>query len=159
VLTLLVQRFAHFIRSTSNRTFFIYPLLVLAWELLLQGGDLRWDLRPTPLLFWGYLQYKLCGVYRTRRGGGGPGFDNPPERLVTSGLYAYTRNPMYLGHLIFLLGLTLTLRSLLAAVITVASAVWFHRRVVRDERRLLSMMGEPYREYLSRVSRWIPGLF
>ena len=66
---------------------------------------------------------------------------------------------MYLGHLIFLIGLTLVLRSPLAALITVASAVWFHWRVQKDERRLLLQFGTPYGEYLKRVKRWVPGLF
>jgi len=59
-----------------------------------------------------------------------------PERLVASGPYAYTRNPMYLGHLIFLTGLTLTLKSWLAALITSGVAIWFHRRVLSDELKL-----------------------
>ena len=110
-------------------------------------------------MLWGYLQYRLCGRYRIRHGGGGPGFDNPPERLVTTGPYAYTRNPMYLGHLIFLAGVSLTLRSLPGALLTAGVALWFHARVLRDERRLILRLGEPYREYTRRVRRWIPGLF
>jgi steroid 5-alpha reductase family enzyme len=66
-------------------------------------------------MLWGYLQYRLCGQYRGKRSGGGPGPEVPPERLVSSGIYAYTRNPMYLGHIIFLIGLTLTLRSWLVS--------------------------------------------
>ncbi|MBI2348971.1 MAG: isoprenylcysteine carboxylmethyltransferase family protein, partial [Deltaproteobacteria bacterium] len=107
----------------------------------------------------GYLQYRLCGVYRTKRGGGGPGLDAPPERVVSTGLYAYTRNPMYLGHIIYLIGLTLTLRSPLAGIITVASAIWFHLRVLGDEKKLAQLLGEPYVAYSGRVKRWIPGLF
>ena len=85
--------------------------------------------------------------------------DRPPERLVTIGAFAYCRNPMYLGHIIFLLGLTLSLRSLLGAFITLATLVWFQFRVQRDERRLRERFGQPYVDYQARVKRWIPGLF
>ena len=83
----------------------------------------------------------------------------PPERLVSTGPYAYTRNPMYLGHLIFLTGLSLALESWLAALITLAVACWFHSRVIGDETKLIQRLGEPYVKYLARVKRWIPGLF
>ncbi len=83
----------------------------------------------------------------------------PPERLVTTGPFAYTRNPMYLGHIIFLIGLTLTLKSLFAALITVVTAVWFHFRAMGDERNLAERLGEPYIEYRATVRRWLPGLF
>jgi protein-S-isoprenylcysteine O-methyltransferase Ste14 len=66
---------------------------------------------------------------------------------------------MYLGHIIFLIGLTLTLRSGLAALITTAVAVWFHIRVCHDEERLVERLGEPYGRYLRSVRRWLPGLF
>ena len=110
-------------------------------------------------MLWGYLQYLLCGLYRIKHGGGGPGLEIPPERLVTTGPFAYTRNPMYLGHIIFLIGLTLTLKSLFAALITVATALWFHFRVMGDERNLAERLGEPYIEYRATVRRWLPGLF
>ena len=144
------------LRSTSFRTFVVYPLIVVAWELLLNGGRLH--VRPwyLPLLAWGYLQYRLIGGYRIRHGGGGPGMATPPERLVTTGPYAWCRNPMYLGHIVFLLGLTLALQSVVAALITVATAIWFHFRVLRDEQRLQGMFGRAYQEYSARVTRWIP---
>jgi len=144
---------------TPLRTFVLYPLLIIAWELLLRHG--RLEVHPVflPLMLWGYFQYRLCGVYRRKRGGGGPGIDTPPKRMVLSGPYAYTRNPMYLGHIIFLAGLALTLQSLFAAAITLVTAMWFHLRVRRDEARLLELWGEPYRRYLVVVKRWIPGLF
>ena len=144
--------------GSSLRTFVVVPIVVIAWELVLNQGRLRFEPWFVPLLLWGYLQYKLVGRYRISLGGGGPGMKTMPERLVTGGLYAYTRNPMYLGHLIFLAGLALTLRSELAAVILGASAVFFHLRVKRDERRLVAQFGEPYAEYCARVKRWIPGL-
>ncbi len=84
--------------------------------------------------------------------------ETPPEGLVTSGLYAFTRNPMYLGHIIFLMGLAGTLRSLFAVVLGVTVAFWFHSRVLCDERKLAERFGRPYLEYKTKVKRWIPGI-
>jgi protein-S-isoprenylcysteine O-methyltransferase Ste14 len=66
---------------------------------------------------------------------------------------------MYLGHIIFLLGLTLSLQSVLAGIITAATMVWFQLRVMRDEKRLRERFGQPYVDYSARVKRWIPLLF
>ena len=149
---------ARFLRRTPVRTFILYPLVTIAFELAVYG---RLDFHPLFLavMLWGYLQYRWCGKYRVKRGGGGPGLETPPERMVVSGPYYYTRNPMYLGHLIYLIGLALTLRSWFAAALTLATAVWFHLRVLGDEKRLLARWGDPYRRYMIVVKRWIPGLF
>ena len=156
---LVARKIARRLRSTSFRTFVLYPIVVVAWELALNNGRLRFEPWFAPLLAWGYLQYKLVGMYRLRRGGGGPGMDTPPEHLVASGPYAYTRNPMYLGHVIFLAGLALTLQSVLAALIAVATAVWMDWRVRRDEKRLRERFGQAYIDYRQRVKRWLPGIF
>lgn len=145
--------------GTSFRTFVLYPLLVVASELWVNDGRLRLQAWALPLLAWGYLQYRLAGRYRLRLGGGGPGMDTPPERLVTSGPFALCRNPMYLGHLIFLSGLALSLSSRVGAVLALGTAVWLQFRVRRDERRLAVRFGEPYMQYCSRVKRWIPAVF
>lgn len=145
--------------GTSFRTFVLYPLLVVAFELWLNHGRLRLQAWYLPLLAWGYLQYRLSGRYRLRLGGGGPGMDTPPERLVTSGPFALCRNPMYLGHLIFLAGLALSLRSWAGAALALGTAAWLQFRVRRDEPRLAERFGEPYMQYCSRVKRWIPAVF
>ena len=144
--------------STSNRTFVLWPLLLYCAESAIQQGVPRIELWGLPLLAWGYLQYHLVGRYRLREGGGGPGLSVPPERLVTGGPYRCCRNPMYLGHLIFLAGLALALRSWLGAVVLVLHAAWFQGRVKGDEQRLAALFGEPYRDYAARVRRWIPGI-
>jgi protein-S-isoprenylcysteine O-methyltransferase Ste14 len=66
---------------------------------------------------------------------------------------------MYLGHLIFVTGLTWALESWLAALITIAIACRFHTRVIGDEAKLIQRLGEPYLNYLASVKRWIAGLF
>jgi hypothetical protein len=148
-----------FLSRTPVRSFLVYPVITIAWEFAICGGTLVFNYGFLPLMLWGYLQYRLCGLYRIKHGGGGPGLETPPERLVRTGPYAYSRNPMYLGHVIFLIGLTLTLQSWLAALITIALAGWFHTRVLGDEAKLVQRLGRPYVEYLASVKRWLPGLF
>jgi protein-S-isoprenylcysteine O-methyltransferase Ste14 len=145
--------------STPVRTFLLYPLAVIAFELAIRRGDLVFVPWGALLLAWGYLQYRLTGNYRVHRGGGGPGFTVPPEHLVTESIYAYTRNPMYLGHLIFMLGLAVTFRSWFALALLAVHVIWFHRRVLGDEAGLRARFGAQYEEYQKRVKRWIPGLF
>lgn len=149
---------AEALRRTSFRTFVLSPLLVAGWEWLLNDGQMRIQPWYAPLMVWGYLQYRLIGSYRIRRGGGGPGMSTPPDRLVTTGPYAWCRNPMYLGHIIFLIGLTLTFQSLFAGLIAAGTSLWFHVRVRRDEKRLRERFGPAYQDYSVRVRRWIPRL-
>ena len=82
----------------------------------------------TPLLAWGYLQYRFVGRYRHPRAGGASGMDRPPERIIASGPYRYTRNPMYLGHLIFLTGLAICF-GFAAAMLAASSALFAKRDV------------------------------
>ena len=152
------------LKSTSNRTFVIYPVCVIAFELALHRAShgtwakFHMVLWGTALLAWGYLQYRLVGRYRLRLGGGGPGTAVPPERIVAQGPYRVVRNPMYLGHLIFMLGLALTFKSWLGLALFAFHVVWFQRRVLEDEAQLLRLFGDPYRAYMKQVKRWIPGI-
>jgi protein-S-isoprenylcysteine O-methyltransferase Ste14 len=152
------QNVTRWVKSTPNRTFILFPLVVLAFEASRRGGMPALQPFGVAFLLWGYLQYRLVGSDRRARGGGGPGLETPPERIVSDGAYAYLRNPMYLGHLIFMLGLTITLSSWFALTLFVFHAGWFHVRVLRDEERLELRFGEAYREYRKRVKRWIPGV-
>ena len=91
-----VRGLRRLLASTPARTFFIYPLCVIAFELAIRRGDLVVEPWGALLLAWGYLQYRLTEHCRVQHGGGGPGITVPPDHLVTNGVYAYTRNPMYL---------------------------------------------------------------
>src|SRR5262245_21473972 len=129
------NRVADWFWRTPVQTFLLCPLIVFAFELARHGG--RLPLMPATvvpgllLMAWGYLQYRLVGGYRLPRAGGSAGMDCPPERIIAQGPYRYTRNPMYLGHIIFLVGLALMFWSWLALVILAARAIWFHSRVLR----------------------------
>jgi protein-S-isoprenylcysteine O-methyltransferase Ste14 len=144
--------------STPRRTFVLFPLAVVVFEFAFRG---QLTIVPWGVLFLigGYALYRFAGNYRIARGKGGPGIDVPPEDLVTSGPYQYTRNPMYLGHLIFMLGLTITFVSWLAAALFLFHIYWFHRRVREDEERLTARFGKPYTAYTAKVKRWVPFVF
>jgi protein-S-isoprenylcysteine O-methyltransferase Ste14 len=146
------------LKSTSNRTFIVWPAALFAVEALIQQGFPQLHAWGIPFLAWGYLQYRLVGNYRARTGGGGPGISIPPERIVDTGPYRWVRNPMYLGHMIFFAGIALTLMSWAAAAVLVLHMLWFDRRVREDEERLAELFGDPYRDYCARVKRWIPGI-
>ena len=147
------------LKSTSNRTFIVWPIVLFAIEAAIQRGMPRLDLWALPLLPWGYFQYHLVGRYRTRLGGGGPGLSNPPEGIVEAGIYRWMRNPMYLGHIIFFVGLALVLQSWIAAAVLAFHLVWFDLRARSDEKHLAQLFGDPYRDYCRRVKRWIPFVY
>ena len=144
------------LKSTSNRTFIVWPVALYGVEALVQQGwpVIHWW--GLPLLAWGYLQYRFVGNFRTKLGGGGPGIAIPPDRIVEQGIYRWVRNPMYLGHLIYFAGVVLVLGSWIAAVVFLFHVAWFQRRVREDERHLEALFGEPYRDYCRRVKRWVP---
>ena len=137
---------------TPLRTFLIYPVCVVAFELAIRRGLIVVIPSGALLLTWGYLQYRLTGNYRLLHGGGGPGITVPPEWLVVGGPYAYTRNPMYLGHLIFMIGLAVTFWSLFAVLLNIGVDA------LVDEARLRVQFGPQYTDYEGWVKRWIPGL-
>lgn len=139
--------------STPRRTFVLYPVIVAIFEFAMRG-ELHVNWFGVPLLAWGYLQYRLSGDYRTRHGGGGPGLDKPPTRLVDTGIYRFTRNPMYSGHLIFMAGLSITFASSLALALLAFHCWWFHQRVLGDEVHMRTLFGADYDAYARRVRRW-----
>ena len=149
---------AKFLGRTPVQTFILCPLAVIAFESAWNGGRLVVVPWGAPLLAWGYLQYLLVGRYRHPRAGGSAGMEVPPDRIVQNGPYRYVRNPMYLGHLIFMCGLALTFWSWFALILLAARAVWFQTRVLHDEARLEKIFGADYAAYRARVKRWIPGV-
>lgn len=76
--------------------------------------------------------------------------------LVTDGLYRFTRNPMYLGMVLFLLGFAVFLGSL-SAFLPVGAFAWvIDRQFIRNEEIFLTgIFGDEFREYMKRVRRWL----
>ena len=76
--------------------------------------------------------------------------------LVTSGVYRFTRNPMYLGLALLLLGWAIFLCSAWALTGPVLSVLYIGRFQIKPEEKILSAkFGAAYSEYASRVRRWL----
>lgn len=76
--------------------------------------------------------------------------------LVTSGLYRYSRNPMYLGVLLVLIGWALFLGNLVSVLFIVGFALFINRyQILPEERLLQEKFGADFMAYKARVRRWI----
>lgn len=86
---------------------------------------------------------------------------NPKEvdgatSLVTSGIYRYTRNPMYLGLTLILLGWALYLSHILTFILIPIFMIYIKRFQIQPEERMLTKkFGQAYQNYRSKVRRWI----
>lgn len=90
-----------------------------------------------------------------REGRGTPAPVAPPRRLVVSGSYRRTRNPMYLGVLGVVVGQSLLLASVDLLVYSAAIAVAFHVFVaLYEEPTLHARYGRQYDAYRGEVPRW-----
>ena len=80
------------------------------------------------------------------------------EALATSGPYAYTRNPLYLGSLVMGLGFCVAARSwwVGAALVLMFAAIYLP--VIRDEEAFLRGKFPEFEEYARRVPRMVPRL-
>lgn len=80
--------------------------------------------------------------------------------LRTSGLYKIVRHPSYLGLLLIIAGLGLSLNSLLSLIIMLVPAfIALNHRIKIEERALTEEFDEQYTNYKGRVKRLVPGIY
>ncbi len=76
--------------------------------------------------------------------------------MVTWGVYALSRNPMYVGGLIMLLGWAVFLSNALAFLLLPGYVLYINRfQIAPEERALTALFGQPYAAYQVRVRRWL----
>ena len=76
--------------------------------------------------------------------------------LVTDGVYSITRNPMYVGMLLLLLGVNFLHGAASSFVMVLAFFILIDRwQIAVEEENLLNLFGEAYRDYAKRVPRWL----
>jgi protein-S-isoprenylcysteine O-methyltransferase Ste14 len=78
------------------------------------------------------------------------------EALATSGPYAYTRNPLYLGSLLIGIGFAVAARSWWVGVVLIVMFLAIYLPVIRDEEKFLRERFPEFEEYARRVPRMFP---
>ena len=76
--------------------------------------------------------------------------------LITSGVFRITRNPMYLGYVLILVGVALIVRSLTPYAVIPVFAILMDTVFIRVEEQMLEKgFGQAWLEYANRVRRWV----
>ncbi|MBL4789377.1 MAG: isoprenylcysteine carboxylmethyltransferase family protein [Kordiimonadaceae bacterium] len=79
-----------------------------------------------------------------------------PDKMVSRGPFAFTRNPMYLGMLLVLLGVATlygTVVGLLFSALYFAVANWWY--IPFEEAKMANIFGDAFTDYSRRVRRWL----
>jgi protein-S-isoprenylcysteine O-methyltransferase Ste14 len=141
----------------------------LAWGLaVIVGLALNW-LVPLPFLpadlparWLGAMVFVLAlglfvwAIVTITRAGSNVPTNLPTTTIVASGPYRFTRNPIYLGMFLGLIGLAIAFDNLWLLLMLVPFALVIrYGVVVREEDYLERKFGDAYRGYRSRVRRWL----
>ncbi|WP_065750442.1 methyltransferase family protein [Bradyrhizobium paxllaeri] len=141
----------------------------IAWALaVLAGFALNW-LMPLPFLpaglpagWLGAIVFALAlallawAISTMTRAGSNVPTNLPSTTIVDTGPYRFTRNPIYLGMVLGLIGLALAFNSLWLLMTLVPFALVIRYGVIaREEAYLERKFGDVYRRYCARVRRWL----
>lgn len=151
----------HLFNELENRVPPPLVFLATAWLMRLGGGagvfhpGIRW----LTMIVFGLPALYLAprAILRFRRAGTtvSPIRIGDARVLVTNGVYAYTRNPMYLSLACLLVAWAAYLNTAWACLGPLLFIAYMTRfQIMPEERVLLSLFGEDYRRYQNRVRRW-----
>jgi protein-S-isoprenylcysteine O-methyltransferase Ste14 len=145
---------------------YLFPLVFLPLAILtaprpLAGDwsvDLWLDVAGFALIVAGQgLRVLVIGLAYIRRGGREGKIY--AETLVQEGLFAHSRNPMYCGNLLVIAGFLLVLNNVWGyALAAPFFLIGYLAITAAEESYLTRQFGEPYRQYMARVPRFVPRL-
>lgn len=139
----------------------VYLLMTLALMWLLQSYLPLYQFIQPPVAYIGIIAV-LCGItisavsaFRFKQAGTGIEPFDEATVLVTAGWYRYTRNPMYLGMFLMLLGVAFMLGSIGTLLpVPVFMLIIRNNFVLGEERFMEAAFGQQYLDYKSEVRRW-----
>lgn len=104
------------------------------------------------------ITFALAGVWEFRSAGTtvDPRTPDQSENLVVGGVYRISRNPMYAGFLLVLIGWGVYLSNLAGFMLLPVFVLYMNRfQIIPEERYMREKFGEAYRQYEGAVRRWI----
>jgi protein-S-isoprenylcysteine O-methyltransferase Ste14 len=128
---------------------------LLPLPFTLPGAGLgRWIIAGCLILLG--LALAAAGIRNFSRAGTPVPTNQSTRALVTTGIHGWTRNPIYLGMFLLYVGIGIAARSPAILILTVPLAIAIRYGVVaREEAYLERRFGDAYRDYRSRVRRWL----
>jgi protein-S-isoprenylcysteine O-methyltransferase Ste14 len=81
--------------------------------------------------------------------------NTPADQPVTQGLYRISRNPQWMSLATMFLGVSFAIGSWTAVVLLLIAAGFYHFRILGEEKACLDQYGEPYKNFLNRVPRYL----
>ena len=100
----------------------------------------------------------VAGIYCFRKANTtvDPTSPDKASTLVSYGIFKYSRNPMYLGFAIVLLGFAIKIQTLIAILWVVVFVLYLTQFQIKpEERALRQIFGDEYSQYCKQVRRWI----
>lgn len=79
----------------------------------------------------------------------------PQSKIVTSGPFKYSRNPLFIGIFLIMLGSALIFDTIAGVILTMISAVLLKRWAAIEEKQLAEIFGQQYLDYKQKTRRWI----
>jgi protein-S-isoprenylcysteine O-methyltransferase Ste14 len=80
---------------------------------------------------------------------------SPKDKVITKGLYSFTRNPAYIGMLLMQTGLGIACASWLYLLLAAVLTILLNANLSAEERYCLHKYGDDYRKYKNKTPRWI----
>jgi protein-S-isoprenylcysteine O-methyltransferase Ste14 len=146
-----------------------YPLALIVWEVVpwaisllthrygwMTGYPGLWNLPGLILVLVGTIGLIWGLTLHSAQSPEGIEWELDRSYLLSRGLYAFSRHPMYLSELTLLLGWVIFYGSMAVLIAFVVWWVFFNYYAMPQEERVMEAhFGEAYREYKSKVPRWI----
>ena len=156
-------RIGNFLFHHRNR---IFPMFMVVGVLLARptfaGGsyrmDLWLDLVGLAVCIAGQsLRVATIGFDYIKRGGKNEQIW--ADKLVEGGMFAHSRNPLYLGNILMFCGMLIILHAPVAYLVGIPAVVFTYTCIVlAEENFLIGKFGDDFRDYCRRVNRWWPNL-
>ena len=151
-----------------DKTDFLIPLVALFYFYTIFAAAFHWPLVSTQMFFCAgviaWVGVGLCYIgllvllaslvsfgksFRV-------GIDvDQPDKLVTTGIFAVSRNPIYVGFALVLVGQFLVFPNWVPLAYLVGGVLLFHRQVLREEEFMGRHYGDEYEQYRARVRRYV----
>jgi protein-S-isoprenylcysteine O-methyltransferase Ste14 len=133
----------------TDRWLNLTPVVYQPWNIIL---GLILLVPGAAMMSWTYIQF-----FRAR---GTPVPINPPQKLISTGLYAYSRNPMLMGIFLVFFGVGVLTGSIsLTFIFSPLLVLFFYFQITKVEEKEMELkFGQDYLEYKQRVPRFFPTL-